>query len=178
MLRPYGRRRAAWDVMGVLLMLLHAAASVGWYGEENAQILHHAQCMRHEAGFRTAAERAEAQVPRLLPRSLLPPPAEAAILAQPTNDLFLCGLVPLLCADDEQQPPALDNHTSVWAGTAVGLQRRLPCLRTAPPLATLDHLKAQGAPKHPGAPPQQLGGSPWPQEPASGRGKLELLFPR
>ena len=32
---------------------------------------------------------------------------------------------------------------------------------------------AQAAPTHPGAPPEQLGGSPWPQEPASGRPKAE-----
>ena len=41
------------------------------------------------------------------------------------------------------------------------------------PSASLDHLKARGAPTHPGAPPPQLGGVPAPQQPASGRPKDE-----
>ena len=41
------------------------------------------------------------------------------------------------------------------------------------PSASLDHLEAQAAPTHPRAPPEQLGGSPWPQQPASGRPKVE-----
>ena len=41
------------------------------------------------------------------------------------------------------------------------------------PSASRDGLKAQAAPTHPGAPPKQLGSSPWPQQPASGRPKLE-----
>ena len=41
------------------------------------------------------------------------------------------------------------------------------------PSASLDHLEAQAAPTHPRAPPEQLGGSPWPQHPASGRPKVE-----
>ena len=41
------------------------------------------------------------------------------------------------------------------------------------PSAFLGHLKAQAAPTHPRAPPEQLGGSPWPQQPASGRPKVE-----
>ena len=41
------------------------------------------------------------------------------------------------------------------------------------PPASPDHLEARGAPTHPGAPPQQLGGVPWPQQPASGRPKVE-----
>ena len=32
------------------------------------------------------------------------------------------------------------------------------------PSASLDCLKAQAAPTHPGAPPEPLGGLPWPQE--------------
>ena len=36
-------------------------------------------------------------------------------------------------------------------------------------------MKAQVAPTQPGARPQQLGSSPWPQEPASGRPKREEL---
>ena len=34
------------------------------------------------------------------------------------------------------------------------------------PSASLDYRKAQAAPTHPGAPPEHLGGLPWPQEPA------------
>ena len=39
------------------------------------------------------------------------------------------------------------------------------------PSASLGHLQAQAAPMHPGAPPEPLGSSPWPQEPGSGRPK-------
>ena len=41
------------------------------------------------------------------------------------------------------------------------------------PSASLDHLQARAAPTHPGAPPEHIGGSPRPQEPASGRPKVE-----
>ena len=37
------------------------------------------------------------------------------------------------------------------------------------PSASPDHRKAQAAPTYPGAPPEQLGGLPWPQKPAAGR---------
>ena len=43
------------------------------------------------------------------------------------------------------------------------------------PSASLDHLKAQAAPAHPRARPEQLAGSPWPQQPASGRPAVERL---
>ena len=39
--------------------------------------------------------------------------------------------------------------------------------------ASLGRLEAQAASTHPGAPPQQLGGSPWPQQLPSGRPKVE-----
>ena len=45
-------------------------------------------------------------------------------------------------------------------------------LRTAPPPASLDHLKAQAAPTPPGAPPAQLGGPRPPPQLASGRPKV------
>ena len=45
------------------------------------------------------------------------------------------------------------------------------------PSASLDHRKAQAAPIHPRAPPEHLGGSPWPQQAASGRPKLEVSPP-
>ena len=41
------------------------------------------------------------------------------------------------------------------------------------PSASLGHLEAQAAPTHPRAPPEPLGSSPWPQELASGRPKVE-----
>ena len=41
------------------------------------------------------------------------------------------------------------------------------------PSAFLDHLEAQAAPTHPRAPPGPLGSLPWPQQPASGRPKVE-----
>ena len=46
------------------------------------------------------------------------------------------------------------------------------------PSASLDHLKAPAAPTHPGAPPEPLGCSPWPLQPASGRSKDEECWPR
>jgi hypothetical protein len=41
------------------------------------------------------------------------------------------------------------------------------------PSASPDHLKAQAAPTQAGAPPEQPEGSPWPQQPASGRSKVK-----
>ena len=41
------------------------------------------------------------------------------------------------------------------------------------PSASLDRLEAQAAPTHPRASPEHLGSLPWPQEPASGRPKVE-----
>ena len=41
------------------------------------------------------------------------------------------------------------------------------------PSASLDHPRAQAAPTHPGAQRRQLEGLPWPQQPASGRPKVE-----
>ena len=43
------------------------------------------------------------------------------------------------------------------------------------PSASLDHLEAQAAPMQPRAQPEPLGGLPWPQEPGSGRPKVEGL---
>ena len=40
------------------------------------------------------------------------------------------------------------------------------------PSASLDQRNAQATPAHRGAPPEQLEGSPWPQQPASGRPKV------
>ena len=41
------------------------------------------------------------------------------------------------------------------------------------PAASLHRPEAEGSPTHPVAPPQPLGGVPWPQQPASGRPKAE-----
>ena len=55
-------------------------------------------------------------------------------------------------------------------GGLAGGRGRPPRLSTAPRPASLDRPKARAAPTHPsGAPPEQLGGSPWPQQPISGR---------
>ena len=48
-----------------------------------------------------------------------------------------------------------------------------PLCEDTAPSASLDCLEARAAPSHPGAPPEQLGGWPWPQEPASGWPKVE-----
>ena len=48
---------------------------------------------------------------------------------------------------------------------------KCPLLDDSAPPARLDYLKTQAAPSHPRAAPEQLGGLPWPQQPASGRPK-------
>ena len=58
-------------------------------------------------------------------------------------------------------------------GDAAGLETPSTLPKDSAPSASLDDLKAQAAPTHPGAPPGQLGGLPWPQEPALGRPKVE-----
>ena len=50
-------------------------------------------------------------------------------------------------------------------------------MRTQRPSASLDGPKAHAAPTHPGTPPEQLGGSPWPQDRASACPKDELFGP-
>jgi argininosuccinate lyase len=50
---------------------------------------------------------------------------------------------------------------------------RLPLSEDSAPPASMDRQKAWGSPAHPRARPEQLGGCPWPQEPASGRPKVE-----
>ena len=59
------------------------------------------------------------------------------------------------------------------SGLAAGFKCPLACLRIEPRLASLDHLKA--APTQAGAPFEQLGGSLWPQELASGCRRDGLL---
>ena len=62
-------------------------------------------------------------------------------------------------------------------GTTQGATSRWKGPSTPPddgaPSASLDHLEAQAAPTHPGAPPPPRGGSPWPPPPASGRARAE-----
>ncbi len=62
-------------------------------------------------------------------------------------------------------------------GTTQGATSRCKRPSTLPddgaPSASLDHLEAQAAPTHPGAPPPPRGGSPWPPPPASGRARAE-----
>ena len=63
-------------------------------------------------------------------------------------------------------------------GTAAGVTWPLPGLRTAPPTGSqMGHLKAWDSPTHSRAPPRQLGGSPWPAQPAAGRPKDECFSP-
>ena len=45
------------------------------------------------------------------------------------------------------------------------------------PSARLVASRARGAPTHPGAQPEQVGGLPWPPHPASGRPKIETFPP-
>ena len=49
-----------------------------------------------------------------------------------------------------------------WPGSWLKVASTLPEDRA--PSASLHHLKAQAAPTHPRAQPQQLGGLPWPQQ--------------
>ena len=55
------------------------------------------------------------------------------------------------------------------AGGAAGCTCPLTLSEDGAPSASLDHRKARVVPTHPGAPPEQLGSAPWPQQPASGR---------
>jgi hypothetical protein len=52
----------------------------------------------------------------------------------------------------------------------LGRQARPPRERNGVPSASKGRFEAQAAPPWPGSPPEQLGGSPWPQEPASASG--------
>jgi hypothetical protein len=67
-----------------------------------------------------------------------------------------------------------ENHMG-RDGDPAGGKCRLPCLTTPPPLASLGHLRAHAAPMHSGAPPEQLGSSPWPQQLAAGRPKVQCF---
>ena len=59
-------------------------------------------------------------------------------------------------------------YLSSQANKAPGGKRAIPCpSHDGAPSACPDRLEAQGAPTHPGAPPEQLGGSLWPQHLAS-----------
>ena len=53
------------------------------------------------------------------------------------------------------------------------LQMASTLFEDSAPSASLDCLKAQAAPTHPRAPPEHLGGLPWPRELASGWPKVE-----
>ena len=64
-----------------------------------------------------------------------------------------------LAADDATRRSWVDEPPTLPEGTA-------PCARLVPP-------RAQAAPTHPRAPPEQLGSFPWPPELASGRPKVE-----
>ena len=67
------------------------------------------------------------------------------------------------------------RRAALHARAARRWTRASPWPEDGAPPAWLDHPKAQAAPTQPGAPPQQRGGSPWPQERASGRPKVEDL---
>ena len=55
-----------------------------------------------------------------------------------------------------------------FAGQASWCKMPSALLEDGAPSAALGHLKARGSTAHPGAPPEHLGGLPWPQELASG----------
>lgn len=44
-MRPYGRRFLAWEILGVIVVLSHAMGMVLWYGEHNAQLHNHRRCI-------------------------------------------------------------------------------------------------------------------------------------
>ena len=62
---------------------------------------------------------------------------------------------------------------SQGGGAAAALKGASALCDDTAPSARLVAPRAQDAPTHARAPPGQLGGSPWPQEPASGRPKVE-----
>ncbi len=75
------------------------------------------------------------------------------------------------------EPPWMSPLPSAW----LTLTRMSGCKVPSTPLddsappASLDHRKPQAAPTHHGAPPEQLGRLPWPQEPACALPKSSFL---
>ena len=76
---------------------------------------------------------------------------------------------------DSDPPPGRSGRGTDWLSLDTGhiswLNAASALSEDSAPSASLDHLKAWAAPTHPGAPPEQVGGLPWPQQPASGRPK-------
>ena len=91
-----------------------------------------------------------------------PPPPSATLLA--------------LSPRGRASPRSRPCRRSRWP-QQLPLPLRASAVRPAPedgaPSASLDCPKAQAAPTHPGAPPERLGSSLWPSQPASGLPKAE-----
>ena len=69
-----------------------------------------------------------------------------------------------------------DASFTAYLGKAAGGKPRPACLTTAPHRPAWCFPRAQGAPTHPGAPPEQLGSLPWPQQLTPGRPKDDDFF--
>ena len=86
--------------------------------------------------------------------------------AQPQSlEQVLAAVYRAVCAEDNAKP--FEKPVARLVGSAACL------LEDGAPSASLNHLKPRGSPVYPGAPPQRLAGSPWPQQLASGRPKVE-----
>ncbi|KAJ1632337.1 hypothetical protein T492DRAFT_989676 [Pavlovales sp. CCMP2436] len=74
-IRPYGRRHLAWEVIGVIVVTAHALGNLLWYGEHNAKLHNHGICLAGGLGRKEAVNALE-EVSLLSPRfgfSLSPP---------------------------------------------------------------------------------------------------------
>ena len=75
--------------------------------------------------------------------------------------------------DKERKEKAKREYEKAKACAAGFIERAVhPLSEDGAPSATSDRLQGQAAPAPPGAPSEQLRGSPWPQQPASGRPKV------
>lgn len=75
------------------------------------------------------------------------------------NRMEMSAIIHALRAVGEGEEHTIYSDWPLWCKTPS--VRPEDCVLSA----SLDHPKAQGSPSHPGAPPQRLGGLPWPQAP-------------
>ena len=98
-----------------------------------------------------------------------PPPPRTAACSSFSLHLHLLHLLSHHLHHPAARLPRAEEGRPLAAAARppAGRKGRPPSLRTAPHSAPRDHPRAWGSPKHPRAPAQPLGSSPWPQQLAS-----------
>ena len=91
-LRPHSRRMVAWELLGLIIMLLHGLSNVMWFAEHNAQAVNHRDCLENTKPF--------ANLEKIKAAELLGPP------------LFPNWLVAADAGGDEEVP--MDVLTGFW----------------------------------------------------------------